>query len=97
MYQYFNNTSNILDDKNHMGVIPYGHNIGNTFAILITIAFTLTTSVGVVFNPILIFTIVTDKKLRSKTSNIFMVNLAVGDLITAVSVTSLDTDIIQRG
>ena len=97
MYQYFNNTSNILDDKNHMGIIPYGHNIGDAFAILITIAFTLITSGGVVFNIILIFTIVTDKNLRSKTSNIFMVNLAVGDLITAVFVTSFDTDIIHRG
>ena len=98
MLKQYNNS--ILDATNHTILkngTYYGHQLSSSFTIPLSITFTITSLGGVVFNFILICVILSVKQLRSITSNIFMVNLAIGDFITAVFVIPLDVDFMIRG
>ena len=98
MLKQYNNS--ILDATNHTMLkneTYYGHHLSSSFIIPISITFTITSLGGIVFNFILICIILSEKQLRSITSNIFMVNLAIGDLITAVFIIPFDVDYMIRG
>ena len=62
----------------------FGHNLSEQFVTPIAVYFIVLAVGGIVFNFILIYTIATNRSLYS-VSNVLIVNLALCDLITAVT------------
>ena len=74
----------------------FGHGLNVSFSLFLGMCFLLIIILAVAGNAILIFTIVTVRKLHSIT-HVFIVNLAVGDLITALFTMPFDVDFMWRG
>ena len=79
---YFGNVSNSTNASTISQ--HFGHSLSETFVTSISIYFVVLIVGGVVFNILLIHTIATTHRLYS-VSNVLIVNLALCDLITAVT------------
>ena len=75
--------------------LPHGHALHETFSVITGSLFLLIIILAVLGNSILITTIVAVRRLHSVT-HIFLVNLAVGDLITATLTMPFDLDYMWR-
>lgn len=73
-----------------------GHQLSSVFSAFAGTTLSLIVFLAVVCNSVLIWTIVTTKKLHSVT-HVFIVNLAIGDLITASVTVPFDIDFMFRG
>lgn len=87
------NTWNLTNTYGHL---QYGHSLDRLFSIVISIYFISIIIGGVLFNGILIY-VITQGKNRRTPGDTFMVNLAICDIITAVSTVSFDADFLLRG
>ena len=74
----------------------FGHTLDPTFTILVSILFIIISVGGVFLNLLLILVIVCTKSLHS-TTNILIINLAMGDFITALFTVPIDVDFLLRG
>lgn len=74
----------------------FGHELSKAFASFVGAYFLLVVVVAAVGNTILIATITSVRRLHSVT-HAFIINLAVGDLITAVVTIPFDIDFLWRG
>lgn len=84
------NISSLSCDQN------YGHTLSRVFSIGVSVCFICLILGGIIFNTILIYTIVC-RRILYDTSNVFMVSLSVCDLITASLTVPFDTDFILSG
>ena len=89
-------TSNSTSCNCIYGYCIYGHTLNNAFAVTIGTYFIILIGGALTFNILLIQTIVRTKILHSST-NIFIVNLAVGDIITAITTLPFDAAFLLRG
>ena len=76
--------SNNLTNTTNLYETSLGHKLSEQFVTSISIYFILLSFGGIVFNLVLIYTIATTRRLHS-ISNVLIVNMAVCDLITAVT------------
>lgn len=76
--------------------VVYTHDLDPVFTVAITTYFILIIISAFVFNLVLIFTVVYKRKLHTVT-NILIVNLAIGDMFTAIFVVPFDVDYLIRG
>lgn len=67
----------------------FGHSLNHTFADVIASYFIVIVCIAATFNVLLIHTIIWNKTLHSST-NVFMVNLAICDVITALTTLPFD-------
>ena len=89
-------TSNSTSCHCVYGHCIYGHSLNNRFAVAIATYFIILIGGALTFNILLIQTIVRNKILYSST-NIFIVNLAVCDMITAMTTLPFETEFLLRG
>ena len=97
---YFNNSNSSRQQG-------FGHSLKSSVAATIAAYFILLIIGGIVFNVVLIHAILLKKRLHStsvsfieqqqSTTNTFVVNLAVCDLLTAISTIPFDADFLLRG
>lgn len=90
---YNNNTANLKTDGSHE---PHGHSLDHAFSVAIAGYFIFIIISGVTFNFILVHTICCKRRLHT-ISNYFIVNLAVCDLLTALSTLPFDSEFLIRG
>ena len=83
------------ETTNGTGLLPFGHTLSPQFSILTGTLFLLIIIMAILGNSILIYTILTVKRLHSVT-HAFLVNLAVGDLVTATLTIPFDVDYMWR-
>jgi len=74
----------------------FGHSLDGTFTVVLSVILILISFGGTVFNLILIASILSKRSMRT-TTNILIINLAIGDLITAVVTVPFDVDYLLRG
>ena len=72
------------------------YNFSNCFTTSLAVCFMTLMIGGIFFNLVLGYTIITVKKLRTL-SNVFIINLAISDFITATATVSFDADLFIRG
>ena len=65
-------------------------------SIPLAVCFILIVIFGILFNAILILVILAERNLHTIT-NVYIINLAVGDLLTAIAVVPFDADFMLRG
>ena len=75
---------------------PIGHSLSLTFAIFAATSFSFIIVASIISNAILVSTIVSVKKLHS-IPHVFIVNLAISDLITVIGTIPFDVDFMLRG
>ena len=75
---------------------PTGHSLSLTFAIFAATSFSFIIVASIISNAILVSTIVSVKKLHS-IPHVFIVNLAISDLITVIGTIPFDVDFMLRG
>lgn len=74
----------------------YGHELDYTLTVTIATYFIFIIVTGVTFNLLLVYTICSKRRLHT-ISNYLIVNLAVCDLVTAVSTLPFDSEFLLRG
>ena len=85
-----------LNNNTTAAFYQFGHTLDATFTILISIVFIIISTGGVLLNLLLILVIACTKSLHS-TTNILIINLAIGDFITALFTVPVDVDFLLRG
>ena len=75
---------------------PIGHSLSLTFATFAATSFSFIIVASIISNAILVSTIVSVKKLHS-IPHVFIVNLAISDLITVIGTIPFDVDFMLRG
>lgn len=86
---FYNSSTNSTNDI-------FGHSLDRPFSITVATYFICLIISGILFNSILIHTIRWGYNLQN-TSNSFIVNLAICDLIIAIAVVPFDADFLLRG
>ncbi|XP_057303782.1 alpha-1A adrenergic receptor-like [Hydractinia symbiolongicarpus] len=81
---------------NNSTIGAYGHKLGTPFATSMAIYFIFLTILGITSNMALIYIIVAAKRLHT-IANVFIVNLAVCDLIMAALIMPFDAEFLLRG
>ncbi|XP_057294582.1 alpha-1A adrenergic receptor-like [Hydractinia symbiolongicarpus] len=91
-------TNNFTTTQNsaYTSEYPFGHTLSKNFAIFIAFCFLVIIVTSVICNTVLIFIIVSVKKLHSVT-HVFIINLAVSDLITVLGTIPFDVEIMIKG
>ena len=93
----FNETINITTTLicNNLN-ITHGHSLSNQFSIAIASYFIFLIAAAVIFNGALIATIASTRTLHSS-PNLFIVNLAVCDILVGLCILPFETDFLLRG
>ena len=76
--------------------VPLGHSLSPAFATFTAISFSFIIVASTICNVVLVSTVVRVKKLHS-VQHVFIVNLAISDLITVIGTIPFDVDFMLRG
>ena len=74
----------------------HGHSLSNEFAVAVAPSFIFLTAAAVIFNGLLIATITITRSLHSS-PNLFIVNLALCDMLVGLGILPFATDFLLRG
>ena len=94
--QLFNMTTQFKISTPGEEPFHFGHKLSSAFVCFASVCFLIIIIVAVICNSILVATIVSIRNLHTSV-NIFIVNLAVGDLITAIGTIPFDVEYLIRG
>lgn len=92
----FTNNFTTTQNSAYASEYPFGHTLSKNFAIFVAFCFLVIIITSVICNTVLIFTIVSVKKLHSVT-HVFIINLAVSDLITVLGTIPFDVELMLKG
>ena len=93
---YLNSTGFLNPTISHRVAVPVGHSLSPVFATFAAISFSFIIVASTICNFVLVSTVVRVKKLHS-VQHIFIVNLAISDLITVIGTIPFDVDFMLRG